>query len=154
MITQDNRSKKIELPERDELSLLAGKTIGELTAEKFPGLLVFPRDFKASEDLNKDTVLYSIENNHLVTNNIVGFIGFTHTQLTIRSRFAEENEEDYFLHYMLQKVLSLNITELKHKTADEQGVQGWILCARERVHHRNDERHRPKCGEHGLRHAP
>ncbi len=120
MITQDNRSKKIELPERDELSLLAGKTIGELTAEKFPGLLVFPRDFKASEDLNKDTVLYSIENNHLVTNNIVGFIGFTHTQLTIRSRFAEENEEDYFLHYMLQKVLSLNITELKHKTADEQ----------------------------------
>ena len=120
MITQDNKSKEIELPERDELALLAGKTIGKLSAEKFPGLLVFPRDFNDSEDLNKDTVIYSIENNRLVTNNIVGFIGFAHTQLTIRSRFAEENEEDFFLHYMLQKVLSLNITELKHKTADEQ----------------------------------
>ena len=120
MITQDNKSKEIELPERDELALLAGKTIGKLSAEKFPGLLVFPRDFNDSEDLDKDTVIYSIENNRLVTNNIVGFIGFAHTQLTIRSRFAEENEEDFFLHYMLQKVLSLNITELKHKTADEQ----------------------------------
>ena len=120
MITQDNKSKEIELFERDELALLAGKTIGKLSAEKFPGLLVFPRDFNDSEDLDKDTVIYSIENNRLVTNNIVGFIGFAHTQLTIRSRFAEENEEDFFLHYMLQKVLSLNITELKHKTADEQ----------------------------------
>ncbi len=120
MITQDNKSKETELFERDELALLAGKTIGKLSAEKFPGLLVFPRDFNDSEDLDKDTVIYSIENNRLVTYNIVGFIGFEHTQLTIRSRFAEENEEDFFLHYMLQKVLSLNITELKHKTADEQ----------------------------------
>ena len=120
MITQDNKSKEIELFERDELALLAGKTIGKLSAEKFPGLLVFPRDFNDSEDLDKATVIYSIENNRLVTNNIVGFIGFAHTQLTIRSRFAEENEEDFFLHYMLQKVLSLNITELKHKTDDEQ----------------------------------
>lgn len=124
MITQDNKTRPINAKEFEDLQLLAGKTIGELSSEKFPGLLVFPRDFNASEDLDKDTLLYSIEvkdNKHqLVTNNIVGFIGFENTQLTIRSRFAEENEEDYFLHYMLQKVLSLNIIELKHKTADEQ----------------------------------
>lgn len=124
MITQDNKTKPINAEELEDLQLLAGKTIGELSSEKFPGLLVFPRDFNASEDLDKDTLLYSIEvkdkKHQLVTNNIVGFIGFENTQLTIRSRFAEENEEDYFLHYMLQKVLSLNIIELKHKTADEQ----------------------------------
>jgi len=124
MITQDNKSKPINAEELEELKLLAGKTIGELSSEKFPGLLVFPRDFQSSEDLDKDTILYSIEikdkKPQLITNNIVGFIGFEHAQLTIRSRFAEENEEDYFLHYMLQKVLSLNISELKHKTADEQ----------------------------------
>ena len=124
MITQDNKSKSINAEELEDLQLLAGKTIGELSSEKFPGLLVFPRDFNASEDLEKDTVLYSIEikdkKPQLITNNIVGFIGFENTQLTIRSRFSEENEEDYFLHYMLQKVLSLNIIELKHKTADEQ----------------------------------
>jgi len=124
MITQDNKSKPINAEELEDLQLLAGKTVGELSSEKFPGLLVFPRDFNASEDLNKDTVLYSIEikdkKSQLITNNIVGFIGFENTQLTIRSRFTEENEEDYFLHYMLQKVLSLNIIELKHKTAEEQ----------------------------------
>lgn len=124
MITQDNKTKPINAAELEDLQLLAGKTIGELSSEMFPGLLVFPRDFNASEDLDKDTVLYSIEikdkKPQLITNNIVGFIGFENTQLTIRSRFSEENEEDYFLHYMLQKVLSINIMELKHKTADEQ----------------------------------
>ena len=124
MITQDNKYKKIESAELNDLQLLAGKTIGKLTEEQFPGLLVFPRDFSQSEDLETYSMIYSIEIKagewHLATNNIVGFIGFSNTQLTIRSRFADENEEDYFLHYMLQKVLSLNIMELKHKTADEQ----------------------------------
>lgn len=124
MIIQDNRSKAIDTAELGELSLLAGKTLGELSTDDYPGLLVFPRDFATSEDLDNDTLIYSIEYKHgkphLITNNIVGFIGFEHTQLTIRSRFSEENEEDYFLHYMLQKVLSLNIMQLKHKTADEQ----------------------------------
>lgn len=124
MITQDNRHKRIESAELADLQLLAGKTIGSLDAEQFPGLLVFPRDFSESEDLETYSTIYSIEIKdgewHLVTNNIVGFIGFANTQLTIRSRFADEHEEDYFLHYMLQKVLSLNIMELRHKTADEQ----------------------------------
>lgn len=124
MITQDNKSKPISAQEFEDLKLLAGKTIGELSSEKFPGLLVFPRDFTQSKDLDKETVLYSIEikdeKAQLITNNIVGFIGFENTQLTIRSRFANEEQEDYFLHYMLQKVLSLNIMELKHKSAEEQ----------------------------------
>lgn len=124
MITQDNRTQEINTAELGDLSLLAGKTIKELTTDKFPGLLVFPRDFMESEDLDKDSTIYSIEikngETQLITNNIVGFIGFENTQLTIRSRFADANQEDYFLHYMLQKVLSLNIMELRHKTADEQ----------------------------------
>lgn len=124
MITQDNRTQEVELAELEDLSLLAGKSIGELTTDKFPGLLVFPRDLTESEDLDKDSTIYSIEikdgKPQLVTNNIVGFIGFENTQLTIRSRFADSNQEDYFLHYMLQNVLSLNIMELQHKTADEQ----------------------------------
>ena len=124
MITQDNNYKKIAPAELEDLKLLAGRTIGKLTEEQFPGLLVFPRDFSQSDDLDENSTIYSIEIKdrewHLVTNNMVGFIGFENTQLTIRSRFADENDEDYFLHYMLQKVLALNVMELKHKSADEQ----------------------------------
>lgn len=124
MIIQDNKTKIIDPNELEELSLLAGKTIGELTYNKFPGLLVFPRDILSCEDLGQETTIYEIHikdgKHYLTTNNIVGFIGFQNSQLTIRSRFAEEKEEDYFLHYMLQKVLSINIIDLKHKTSEEQ----------------------------------
>ena len=124
MITQDNSYKKINPVELEYLQLLAGRTIGQLTEEQFLSLLVFPRDFSQSEDLDRNSTIYSIEIKNgewqLATNNIVGFIGFENTQLTIRSRFADGYEEDFFLHYMLQKVLSLNVMELKHKTADEQ----------------------------------
>lgn len=124
MIIQDNRTRKVLPEEIEDFKLLAGKTIGELSTEKFPGLLVFPRDFGQSDDLSAEACIYSLalEKGDVVmkTNNIVGFIGFENSQLTIRSRFADKNEEDYFLHYMLQKVMSLNVLDLKHKTADEQ----------------------------------
>lgn len=124
MITQDNRIKNVLPEELEDFKLLAGKTIGELSSEKFPGLLVFPRDLELSEDLSGKACIYSLslknDNVEMETNNIVGFIGFENAQLTIRSRFAEADREDFFLHYMLQKVLSLNVLDLPHHTADEQ----------------------------------
>ena len=55
MITQDNRTKNVLPEELEDFKLLAGKTIGELSSEKFPGLLVFPRDLGLSEDLTADS---------------------------------------------------------------------------------------------------
>ena len=52
---------------------------------------------------------------------MAGFIGINDLQITIHSRFSEkEAKEDYFLHYMLQKVLSVNLFDLKHTTTNEQ----------------------------------
>lgn len=65
---------------------------------------------------NEKDILQEMEDAYFLRNKETS----DNTQLTIRSRFSEGTEEDYFLHYMLQKVLSLNIIELKHKTADEQ----------------------------------
>lgn len=124
MITQDNRTKKVLPEEIDDFKLLAGKTIGELSSEKFPGFLVFPRDLGLSEDLTEKSCIYhlTMKDGHMVmeTNNIVGFIGIGNSQLTIRSRFADANYEDYFLHYMLEKVMAINIIDFMHQTAEEQ----------------------------------
>lgn len=124
MIIQDNSTEKVLPGELEDFKLLAGKTIGELSTEKFPGLLVFPRDLGQSEDLTDKSCVYdlSVKNGDMVmnTNNIVGFIGIGDSQLTIRSRFADANQEDFFLHYMLGKVLAINVFDFMHQTADEQ----------------------------------
>ena len=52
--------------------------------------------------------------------NLAGFIGLNDMYITIRSRFGTENGDDYFLHYMLEKVLSVNLFNLKHTAIDEQ----------------------------------
>ena len=113
-----------------DLSLLANQNIGELIQAN-PDLLIFPECFKNNEDGIASNPIFelSIQNSKtfLDTGNIMGFIGVQDTQLKIQSRFAqasvidsddqgnqEESQEDYFLHYMLQKVLCVNLFDLKH----------------------------------------
>ena len=77
--------------------------------------------FILSENLIKDDIDNSTiieldeENKKIYSNNIMGFIGYNDTQIKITSRFATD-KNDYFLHYMLQKVLCLNIFNLQHST--------------------------------------
>ncbi len=78
-------------------------------------LLIFPSDLNKSKDIDNSKTIFNIYNNEVRTNNIMGFIGYNDTQIKITSRFAS-NENDYFLHYMLQKVLCLNIFDLQHST--------------------------------------
>ena len=60
----------------------------------------------------------AIPENQLVTENIMGFVGYNDTQVSIRSRFAQQ-QGDYFLHYMLQKVFAINLFDLKHDSDNE-----------------------------------
>lgn len=65
----------------------------------------------------KDIITYQYSNDIIKTYNIAGFIGINDTILTIKSRFTEDkdnNNNDYFLHYMLAKVLNINMTTLQH----------------------------------------
>lgn len=78
-------------------------------------LLIFPSDLNKSKDIDKSKTIFNIYNDKILTNNLMGFIGYNDTQIKITSRFAS-NENDYFLHYMLQKVLCLNIFDLQHST--------------------------------------
>jgi len=115
----------------DDLSLLASKNIGELVTAH-PNLLIFPAHFEDNEDDIASKPIFELNVSEsqtvLETGNVMGFIGVKDTQLKIQSRFArasvvdsddqanqeETIEEDYFLHYMLQKVLCINLFDLKH----------------------------------------
>jgi 5-methylcytosine-specific restriction endonuclease McrBC regulatory subunit McrC len=55
----------------------------------------------------------------------MGFIGRNDTRLTITSRFAQDDNHDYFLHYMLGKILSLNIVNLD-TTTDREGIENFL----------------------------
>lgn len=78
-------------------------------------LLIFPSDLNKSKDIDKSKTIFNIYNDKILTNNLMGFIGYNDTQIKITSRFATD-KNDYFLHYMLQKVLCLNIFDLQHST--------------------------------------
>lgn len=81
-------------------------------------ILIFPNSFDESKDINKKSTIFNLLDDKIRTNNIMGFISYNNTQIKISSRFANDNE-DYFLHYMLMKVLNLNIINLKHNKAHD-----------------------------------
>ena len=88
---------------------LLDKSLDYLT--KKHQLFFFPNDLKGIPDLDWSGKIFETVNDRVRTRNIVGFMGFRGVKeesLRIHSRFAQNDEEDYFLHYMLQKVLHLN----------------------------------------------
>ena len=126
MIT-DNINKR----ERSELNSLkddnkkweALKSISHYSVEQLckanPNLLVFPHCLK--KDINDfcDKPICEIVGDTITTHNIVGFIGINGIDVSIRSRFANSGQEDYFLHYMLQKVFKVSILDLLHSGSNE-----------------------------------
>ena len=101
---------------------IADKTIAELCKEN-ENLLIFPYSIEMSCDKICDSSVMSILNTgdpdkvQITTGNVMGFIGIDNLQIKIKSRF-DKGRDDFFLHYMLQKVLSFNLFDLKHN--DEQ----------------------------------
>ncbi|MEI0796530.1 restriction endonuclease [Brachyspira pilosicoli] len=99
------------MSEEDIISIkeISGKTISAIK----DNIIIFPNSIKESKDLEENSKIFDILNDSIQTNNIMGFISYNNTQIKISSRFANDNE-DYFLHYMLMKVLSLNVVNLEH----------------------------------------
>ena len=91
-----------------------------------PNLLIFPRDLHQHGDEIGESHIISMNDDKISTGNIMGFVGVNDTQLDIKSRFAQEDGEDYFLHYMLQKVFSINLFDIKH-TKNKQQIFDFLL---------------------------
>ena len=119
--TTDNNLQGVHFDEAlhlDNLKKLSERPLCELNLEEHPNLLVFPQDFKThGDDIGKERV-FTIEGNLLKTGNIMGYVGYRNTKVRIHSRFAQD-DKDYFLHYMLQKVFAINLFDLKYDSDSE-----------------------------------
>jgi len=89
--------------------VLLDRTLESLSQED--GIFIFPNDLKNTSDLDKDQKIFETVNQNIKTGNVIGFLGYGQERLTISSRFSNANN-DYFLHYLLHKVLNINLTNL------------------------------------------
>lgn len=127
MITSDYSIASVNPEELQDLKTIAGVPISTISLEEYPNLLVFLDSFEEYDrDFGKKVVCDMLDDCKLRTNSIVGFIGRNNTKLSIHSRFAKKDENDYFLHYMLQKVAKVNIINLQH-TLDEDSVFDYLV---------------------------
>ncbi len=119
----------------EALSPILNKPLGELLNEHEEGLLVFPHSFPegGNEKAKRQCVLsgWQQEGSYkLAAGNLAGFISYNGEQITILSRFSGAREQantpesaslqDHFLHYLLQKVFSVNITTQPYTSGREQ----------------------------------
>ena len=131
----------------EDLQLVANKSLKDLC--KNQSLLVFPQclgehddgieeqfivQFEGSAKFNDEDKIISCDDVKIKTGNLMGFIGFSGkgchgTKLEIRSRFsenadnnkAEKNNQDFFLHYMLEKVFKINLFNLNYSYNNSSG---------------------------------
>lgn len=132
MILKDNSkysSNKENLNEFLPIQNIANRNIAEILDEYGKNLLIYPHSFYECADNIDKQVVFSMHSNwegnqcskiQLETGNLIGFIGIQGQSISIHSRFSKNSEEDYFLHYMLKKILDINVVNLKHGTNNEQ----------------------------------
>lgn len=128
---QDNdyNGKVCHLLKVSDLLSVANKPIRQL-CEEDNDILVFPLRIDDADDRIGDSHIVDIYTEdcnsvRIKSGNIMGFIGRKSHQLKIYSRF-DSNNNDYFLHYMLQKVLSFNVFNMEF-TSSEENVFDFLL---------------------------
>lgn len=138
IVTTDNNGGKsfsslgAEASDYHNLIKIANTPVKSLTAQN-ASLLVFPQVLGKFEDGIEEAHIFDIsgkpeqlEKFTLTTGNLMGFIGIGNSQLKISSRFAKDDTQDFFLHYMLQKVFSINLFDYKY-TASSNGELDLLL---------------------------
>ena len=135
---QDNTPKSIPCSKESEiLRLVANQSIEGLLKEN-PNLLVFPQCLDDCEDDLKTQFICSLHESvdpngvrwmHVQPTNIVGYFGVGDTNASIISRFSNTGglDKDYFLHYLLQKALSINIFNLQHSLSKDDQVFDFLM---------------------------
>ncbi|MBL1060260.1 5-methylcytosine restriction system specificity protein McrC [Lactobacillus sp. A27] len=89
-------------------------------------IIIFPNSLSDSEDLNKKSRLFAEYGSKIKVGNLIGFLGYNTERLEIHSRFANEKQaKDYFLIYLIQKAISINLTNLDIDSFWQQPV--WYL---------------------------
>ena len=133
IVITDNCTEKschdLNVPEQalEDLKKISDRRIDSLEACNLSNLLVFPYAYKDCSDDLGSAVICSIKDNKISTYNTMGFVGVGSTALSIRSRFTPHTRQDYFLYYMLFKILSVNIMQLRHDF-ERSSLRELIIC--------------------------
>lgn len=109
-----------------DLKKIANIKIANISSNNNPNLLIFPQNFHCYGDEIGESSIFSLRDDIISTGNIMGFVGVNDTQLNIKSRFANDDGNDYFMHYMLQKVFSINLFDIQH-TISKQPIFDFLL---------------------------
>ena len=124
----DNQHKIVKeefVEEYPKLSnLLLDRTLESLSQDE--RVFIFPNDLKNSSDLEKDQKIFETVNKKIKTGNVIGFLGCGQERLTISSRFSDESN-DNFLHYLLHKVLHINLTSLDVALSREERLYQLLM---------------------------
>jgi len=113
------------------LRQLSSSTISEMMEADRLNVIVWPQSIIEGYEAIKDQYIFRITEkdgakiDSIITGNIVGFIGKGDTHIRIHSRFSatdenEKKENDYFLIYMLEKVMAINLFDLKTKSSSDK----------------------------------
>ena len=105
-------------------NLLLDRTLESLSQDE--RVFIFPNDLKNSPDLEKDQKIFETVNQEIKTGNVIGFLGCGQERLTISSRFSDKYN-DHFLHYLLQKVLHINLTSLDVALSREERLYQLLM---------------------------
>ena len=103
---------------------LLDRTLDNLSKED--NIFIFPNDLTHTPDLDKDQKILETVNQKIKIGNVIGFLGYGQERLTISSRFSSESD-DYFLHYLLQKVLHINLTSLDVDLSQEDRLYQLLI---------------------------
>lgn len=105
-LLKDNSIVCSNLTDHPIVKQLLNKDISTLRSENF---IVFPTQTLESKDLEDDNYIFQLSNGKIWTRNIVGLLSYNNDVIQIQSRFMEKSNEDFFLRYMMQKVLNFNV---------------------------------------------
>lgn len=113
------------------LRLIANKPLKDIIDND--RLLVYPHKLGAHFDGIEDNKIIALhegaDDATIEADDMLGFIGIGDTHLTIGTRFTAHDanpKDDFLLHYMLKKTLSLNIFRLLHPDGNDTILD--VLC--------------------------
>ena len=108
---------EIAVSDIENFQHFANRSIQDLCNKKNSNLLIFPDvEHLLNNGIGEQTIC-TLDDTQLQAGDLMGFIGRGNSQLTISSRFAVADQEDYFLHYMVQRVFDINLFDLKHASS-------------------------------------
>ncbi len=125
IVTTDNNYIDIQDSPQvlEDLSHIADCHLDQLLDKNENDVWLFPRREDRYDDKIEQECILSLEGRStLKTGNIMGFISYGDTELTIRSRFSSTAGNDWFMQYMLQKVFAINIFNLDHSRSDDSAL--------------------------------